>query len=144
MLLHSQVTVSPLSSRSILAEDEHEDCDGAYDDERHDECDSPGNMGAQVLMVNQGVKDGWHNEVGDSTSSVTPSTSKRIACSDHVLVEKSGRPHLARYEGTTQDTDEESNHVEARGTRYSASQGSRDSSKQQASGESHSRAETIT
>lgn len=57
--------------------------------------------------MDQGVEDGRHQEVGDASTRITKAGSECVGCADDVLVEEAGRPDLAWYETTTQNTNEE-------------------------------------
>lgn len=73
-----------------MAEEEHCNDGGRYEDKWHDEGSSPCNVRLQVPVVDQGVEDSWHVEVGNSTTRVTPSSGDGISCSSHILVQKLG------------------------------------------------------
>lgn len=51
--------------------------------------------------------------LGDTTTRITPAADQRICGANHISVEESGRPDLARNKGASQDTDEKANGVEA-------------------------------
>lgn len=121
----------------------HDNCRGNNDDEWNDEGYSPSNVQGEVLILHQRVEDGGHHEVGDSSSSISPPGSKCITCSHDVLVEKSSRPYLARYKGSSEDTNEETNYVETCCTGYGTGKGTRNGADDKASCEGILGAETI-
>lgn len=65
-------------------------------------------------MQNERVKDCGHDEVGDATTSVAPSTSQCVGGTDDVLVEEAGTPDLARHKSGTQHANEEACNIQAR------------------------------
>lgn len=69
------MSVLPFSSWAILACEENTHGDGGDDDEWHDESNSPCDVRSEALILDKRVEDGGHDEVGDSTTGVTPTTS---------------------------------------------------------------------
>jgi hypothetical protein len=63
------------------------------------------------LLGHERVVNGRHGEVGDSSASVTETSSNGVGRADDVLVEEACRPYLAWYEAATEDADEESERV---------------------------------
>lgn len=104
-----EVAFGPLAGWAIWAEKDHEDGCGDDEDEWNDEGNSPCIVWSETTAANERLVDCWHDEVGDSTTGVTPSTSQSVGCTDDILVEETSRPDLARHERTTEDTNEKSN-----------------------------------
>ena len=83
-----------------------------------------------MLVLDERVEDSWHDEVCDSTTCVTPSTGQRVGSSDDILVKETSRPNLARHEGTTEDTNEESDGVETGSAANCSSESRRNSTEE--------------
>jgi hypothetical protein len=62
----------------------------------------------------------WHDEISYTTAKISKTTSECIGSTDDVFVEEAGGPDLARNEGTTQNSNEETNGVESLGAFDSA------------------------
>ena len=101
VLLGVQVTFAPFAHGRVGTEQEHGDGGSGDADERHDEGNAPCHVRRQMLSPHQGVEDGGHQEVGDTTACIAQSSGKRIGRAHDVLVEESRRPDLARHETTT-------------------------------------------
>ena len=71
--------------------------------------------------MDEGVEESGHNEVSDSTTSVSDTGHESVRRSDHGFVEESGTPHLARNEGSTEDTNKESQNEQTGGIGNSSS-----------------------
>ena len=138
------MSVLPLSSWAILACEENTHSDGCDDDEWNNECDSPGDVRSKSLILDKRIEDSGHDEVSDSTTRVTPTTSQGVRCPDDVLVEEAGGPDLTRDEGSTEDTDEEAKHDDAGWGSHETSHGGWDCTCKQAADEYVARAEAIT
>lgn len=50
----------------------------------------------------------FKDSLSNTTTSVTPTSSKRVGCTDNALVEEASAPDLAWDESSTQNTNEES------------------------------------
>lgn len=131
ILLNSHVSIGPLAGWCILAEDEEADGYGSDQDERDNECHSPGYMWTQMSVVVQGIIDSRHHKVSNATACISPSSRQSIRCADHVLVEETRGPDLARNKRATKDTDEEAKHIQPGRARNRSSQGSWYCTKQQ-------------
>ena len=107
VLLGGEVTLAPFPGRGVGADKQQRDGGGDDDEEGDNESDSPCLVGCQAGLVDERVEDCRHQEVCDATSSIAKACSEGVASADHVLVEESSRPYLARYKATSKDTDEE-------------------------------------
>ena len=128
------VAVLPRTHGSVLAEEEHANAAGKQADERHDEGDAPGLVGS-VAGGHERVEDGGHDEVGDTTAGVAPTASKSVGSADHVLVEETCAPHLARNEGGTENTNKETRDVETGSILDKGSKPDGDAASQEEAGE---------
>lgn len=104
----SDMTVGPFAVGAVLTSEQYAKSNCSDDDEWDDESHTPCDVSSKVLLLYERVKDSWHNEVSDSTTCVAEATSQGISSTDDILVKETGGPDLARDEGGTQDTDEES------------------------------------
>lgn len=102
------MALAPGAGGGVGADEEEGYSRGNNDDEWDDEGHPPCFVGGQALGLDQGVKDGGHEKVGDAAAGVAKSTCEGVGCADDVLVEESSRPDLTWYEATAQDTDEKS------------------------------------
>lgn len=108
------MSLRPLAGRRVGAESEHGYAGGDRDDKGDDECEAPRDA-VRVAASYEGVENRGHDEVGNSTTGVTPASREGVGGAYHVLVEETGRPHQARHEGSAEDTDEETTDVETLG-----------------------------
>lgn len=113
--LDSLLALRPLAGGAVVAEDEHADGDGNDQDEGDDKGDAPGDVGSQLLVGDERVKDGRHDKVGDAATGVAPAGGQGVGGTDDVLVKEGGGPDLAGDKGTAEDTDEEAQGNEAIG-----------------------------
>lgn len=95
-------------------------------------------------IADERVVDGGHDEVSNTTTSVTKTSSQGVCGSDDVLVEESSGPYLARDERATEYTNEETDGVEASRAGDGTSQESGDSTDEQACCKGDARAKAIT
>jgi len=58
--------------------------------------------------VDEGVEDGRHEEIGDTSSSVTKASGECVGRAHHVLVKKAGGPNLTWDKATAEYANEES------------------------------------
>lgn len=144
VLLHSKMAVAPLPSWCVLAAKDESNGDSSNQDEWNDECDSPCNVSAEVLLADKRIEDGWHDEEGNPTACVTEASCEGVGCADNVLVEESSGPHLARHKRTTEYTNEKSDSVQACSRRDRASEGSRNGTDKQTPSKCVTRTESIT
>ena len=94
VLLHGEVAVAPFASRGIRAEDQHGNSGDDNADERHDESNTPGDMGRKATLRHKTVEDGGHEKVCDTSSSVAEATGQGICRADNILIEETGGPDL--------------------------------------------------
>jgi len=80
------------------------------------------------MVANKRVIDGWHDEVCDTTAGITEARGKGVGGANNTLVEEAGRPHLARDERSTENTDEKTESQQARSIVDGTSQKGRNSS----------------
>lgn len=113
VVLGGLVTVSPPAGWGVLAKENESDGDADNDDTRDNEGYSPSSVLAHVLVPDEGVVDGRHQEVCDSTTSITETSSQRVGGTNNLLVKEASSPYLARHEAATEDTNEETNGVES-------------------------------
>lgn len=132
----------PASGRCIWAEEEEAGSDEDDDDTGDDEVDAPCDVRGKAVSA-EGVVDGGHDEVCDTTTRITETSSEGIGGTDAVLVEETRHPYLTWDEGTTEDTDEEAVGVEAGGICYTSSTECRDSTSDEADGEGPAGTEEI-
>lgn len=109
-LLHVQLSVAPSPDRGIGAEKQQGDASEDEHDERYDEREPPC-LTHGITTCNEGVVDGRHDEIGDATAGITPTTGQGICGTNHVLVEESSGPYEAGHETSTQDPDKESTRI---------------------------------
>ena len=107
ILLGGEVAFAPFSCWGVGADQEQSDGDGDDDDEWDNERHSPCLVGSQVLMRNQRVEDGGHQEVCDTATRIAEACGERVARANNVLIKEASRPYLARHKATAKDTNEE-------------------------------------
>jgi hypothetical protein len=144
VLLHVHVTFRPFAGRSVGAEKKHAHGSRDDQDEWHNKRHTPCDMRGKSAAVDQGVENRGHDEVGDTTTSVTPAACQSVCSSDNVLVKETSRPDLAGDEGTTENADEESKYEQATDVRDGSRQSSRQGTGQEAKCKGVSRADGIT
>lgn len=140
------MAVCPLPRGRVVAQAEHSDGGGDYEDEGNDVGYSPRHVGSEVMGVDERVKDGGHNEATPVSptlysvasmcelggvlsypgAGVPPATSKRIGRPHDIFVKESCAPHLARYETAAENTHEEAYGDEAARFRREAGHGGGD------------------
>ena len=111
VVLSSLVTVGPLACWCVLAAEEKSNGSANDDHTRNDKRHPPSSVLGHVLVLDEGVVDGRHQEVGDSTTSITKTSSERVGSTNNFLVKETSSPYLARYEATTENTNEETDRV---------------------------------
>lgn len=136
-------TVGPFAGRGVIAAKEESDGDSGNQNARDDESDTPSAVGGHVLVVEEGIVDGGHDEVCDTTTSVTETGGQGVGSADDVLVKETSGPYLARYERSTQNTDEKSDGVEAGRARDGSSKEGRNGTDEKASSKGVAGTETI-
>jgi len=137
------LTFGPLSCWGIWAEDEHGDCGCGNEDKRDDEGNSPCDMSGQVLLADEGVKNRRHDEISNPTARVAPSSRERVRSTDNILIEKAGRPDLARDERATENTDEKSKNVKTSSVVNGACESGWQGTEEETGGEGNFGSETI-
>ena len=100
-------------------------------------------MTGEALILHEGVVDGRHDKVCDTTTGVTETSSQGVGSTNNVLIVETSCPYLARHERATEDTNEESEDIQAGSTGDGTSQEGGNGTKEQASGECVSRTEAI-
>ena len=78
--------------------------------------------------LEEGEQGRSHDQLGDTSTQVSPSTTQGIGSSNNFLGEHSGCPVLAHHKGTSSNTNEETKDGKASGTVDKSSTGSRDGS----------------
>lgn len=111
ILLGMEVAICPLARRRILAQEEETHTTAEQADDGHDEGQPPSLARGVATCMNKRVVNCGHDEVGDSTTSVTPAARQGIGGSNNILIEESSTPHLAGNESGTENTDEEAGDV---------------------------------
>lgn len=143
VLLGVEVSLGPLAGRRVGAEEEHGRAGSDRDDEGNDEREAPRDS-VRVAASHEGVEDSGHNEIGNATTRVTPSSREGIGRAYDVLIEETGRPHLARHKGPAQDTDEEATDIETLRVVNQGGETERDRSEKHDTGKHITRSESIT
>lgn len=140
------VPSSPFSlwEGGIGAEQEHGNGRHDDDDEWHDECDAPSDVCRVTLVVNQRVEYRRHDEICDSSPSISPASGQGIRRAHAVLIEEGCRPDLTGDKGCAKDADEETYGNKSCYVGDSTGEHSGDSTSQQNSGEGIPRSKTIT
>jgi len=88
VLFCGEMTLTPFSCRGIRAEDDHCDSGSSNNDKRNNKRNPPGYIVRETLSLHQRIKDGRHEEICDSPTSVAQATSQGIGGAYDVLVEK--------------------------------------------------------
>ena len=107
-------TVRPFACGRVGAEEEHGDGDGDDEDAGYDEGNAPCDVLRFVLVLDETVVDGGHDEIGDAAAGVAEPRSEGIGGAHHVFVVETGRPDLAGDKGAPEDTNEEANGIQTR------------------------------
>jgi len=158
-LVDGSFALGPASDGSVGAEEEEAEGDEDNNDTRDDKIDAPCDVGGEAILP-EGVVDGRHDKVCDTSTSITETSRKGVCGTDDVLIEETFcfirktleanriflltcHPHLTWDERATEDTDEETVDVEAGSTRDTAGAECRNGSGEQAEHESPSRSEQI-
>lgn len=103
----------PGACRAVFGEEEDaDDCD-CGEDEGDDEGDAPGDVVGEMLVVHEGVEEGWHHEVGYPASCIAESSCQGVGGADYAFVEEGGRPYYAGDEAAADYADEEAEDTEA-------------------------------
>ena len=84
-----------------------------------------------------------HDELGDTTSEVTPATHKGVGSADDLLGEHTARPVLAHDEGTSGNTNEQTKDGKASGTVDETSERRRDGRSAEDDGEEDAGSELV-
>jgi len=77
-MLNSKLAFRPFSSGGVVAKEEQGKGGDGDKDEWDDESHSPCHMRCEVLVLDEGVEDCWHDEVCDTATSVSPSASQGV------------------------------------------------------------------
>ena len=144
VVLSGLVTVGPLAGWCILTKEKESKGYADDDDTRNNEGYSPSDVLAQVVVGDKGGVDGRHEEVCDTTTSVTETGSERVGGTNNLLVEETSGPYLARHEATTEDTDEETDGVKSSSGLNGASEECRDGANDETSGKGPPWSKAIT
>ena len=144
VLLRGEVTLRPLASGCVRADNEHGDGCDCDDYKRDNEGDPPGSMGREMLGGDERVEDRRHEEVGDTTSRITKAASEGISSAHDVLVEETSCPDLARDEGPPENANEETEGKETLCIRDGAGEYCGDGAHKKAASEGVTRTEVIT
>ena len=139
----SRLSLRPFACRAIGAENEEEEGCSDNEDSRDNERDSPCLMWLKAILK-EGIIHSWHNEIGDTTTEITESTSQGIGSSNDILVEKSSRPHLAGHKAATKNANEEPERIKTRDIEYGAGEEGGNGSSQETAGKGHARTKVIT
>lgn len=97
-----------------------------------------------VLVTDETVVDGGHDEVGDTATCITKATGESIGGTDNILVEEAGRPDLAGDEGAAKNADEEADGIQAGHVFHAASAEGRDGASEEDTGKGLSGAKLVT
>ena len=127
ILLGMEMALTPFAGRRVWADEKHQNGHEADYNERDNEGDPPCCMCRKTMIHDERVEDGWHEEVGDSPSSIAPSSGKGIGGANHVLVKEARRPHLAWDEAASKDAHEEAKGDKTGRTEDRSGKGCRDS-----------------
>ena len=123
VLLHFVV----VSLGSIVGDTVHDNTRGESDNGRNDADSTPCLLSISTVdRLEKGEESRTHDELGDSSSEVTPSSAECVSSSNDFLGEHTAGPVLAHDEGTTGDTDEETDYSKAGGRVNDTSQGGGD------------------
>lgn len=144
VVINGVQAVFPATKRGVGAEEEQASCDNEDEDTRDNKVDTPGDVGPLVLVSDEGVVNGRHDEVGNTSTSVTETGSDGVGGTDNVLVEEPSHPYLARNERTTEDTDEETVCVKTSCVLHTSSTESGNGTSNEADSEGPSRSEKVT
>lgn len=101
-------------------------------------------MWGETSLHDKGVEEGGHNEVGDATTGVSKTGHESVRRSDHRFVEESGTPYLTGNEGSTQDTNKESQDEQASGVGNCSSKSRWNRTSEKDCGENNSRTIAVT
>ena len=103
VLLHLAV----VSLWCVITDKVNSDTGGKSDNGRDDRDSTPGPLGIVVVKdLEERKEEGSHDELGDSTSEVTPSTDQSVGGSNNVLGEHTGGPVLAHDKSTSSNSNE--------------------------------------
>lgn len=123
-LFCSSMSLVPLSSRGILAQQYQTDGDKNDQNSWNNKAHTPG-LVTWKPIAHKRLVHSRHDKVSDATTEVSQATCQRICSADDILVEEARCPHLTGHKATTEDTDEEAKCVQARGVVHCTSQESR-------------------
>lgn len=79
------MTLTPLSRRSIGAEQDQADAGGDGHDERYNKGEAPGLARGVSKLVMERVEDDGHDEVGDATTGISEAARQGVCCPDDIL-----------------------------------------------------------
>lgn len=119
------VALAPAAGWGVGAEEDESDASGEDHGEWHQEGETP-SLALGVSVGDKGIVHCGHDEVGQAAAGIAKTPGQGIRSAHDILVEEAGGPNLAGDEGASENADEETANVQARGVADEWCQAERD------------------
>ena len=119
--------ITVVSLGCVVTDEINGDTRSESDDSGNDRDSSPRLLGISIEdVLEEGEESGTHHKLSDTTSKISPSSTKGVGGSDDLTGEHAARPELTHDEGTSSNTNEETKNGESSGSFDQSGHGGRD------------------